>query len=91
MNNYEKIRAMTIDNLAEYLNDKWLHDNDPSMEWWNDNYCSKCESVSIYAEYLGRNLDFAWCELNGKCKFCSELDRLPNSKEVMKMWLESED
>lgn len=92
MNNYERIRAMTIDDLAEYLSDKWSHYDDPSMEWWNDNHCSKCESVSVYVEHLGRNLDFAWCELNdNKCKFYLELDGLPNSKEVMKMWLESED
>lgn len=33
MTNYERIRSMGIDELAEYLNDRWIHDDDPSIEW----------------------------------------------------------
>lgn len=91
MNNYERIMSMEIDELAEYLNDKWTHDDDPSIEWWNKKYCSNCEPITVKAQYLGHNIDCSWCELNDdKCKYFPELKEMPDSKQIMRMWLESD-
>ena len=90
MNNYERIRAMTINDMAEFFDDKWSYDYDPAIEWWDDTYCSKCESVKRYVDVVDREMDFAWCEVNGVCKYFPELDEVPNRKRIMKLWLESE-
>lgn len=91
MNNYERIKSMSIDDLAEFLDERWSHDNDPCIEWWDKTYCNKCKSVKAYVDYLEREKEYAWCEVNGdKCKFFPEMDVLPNAKQMMKLWLESE-
>lgn len=88
---FEKIKSMNIDELAEYMDKHWTHDNDPSIKWWNKEYCSKCEPVTKYVDYLGREEEYAWCEVNDdRCKFFPELDILPDTKQMMKLWLESE-
>ena len=88
---FEKIKSMNINEFADYLNECWIHDNDPSMEWWNEKYCNNCESVNAYFEYINREMECAWCEINGeKCKFFPEFVTTPNSKEIIKLWLESE-
>lgn len=92
MNNYERIRNMSIDDLAEFLDERWSHDNDPSIEWWNRKYCGHCEPVMKHVNFSGREteMDFAWCEVNGKCKYFPELEEYPNTKQMMKLWLEEE-
>lgn len=92
MNKYERLRSMTIDDMAGYLDACWSHDDDPSMEWWNKKYCNNCEPVYKYAECFNREVDFAWCEVNGgQCKYFPELDGLPDNRQIMKMWLESDE
>lgn len=88
MNNYERIRTMTIDDMTEFFDDKWSHDYDPAIEWWDDTYCSKCESVKRYVDVVDREMDFAWCEVNGVCKYFPK--EVLNRKHIMKLWLESE-
>lgn len=93
MNNYERIRAMSIDDLSEFLDERCSYDNDPSIEWWDRKYCGHCESVTKkYVNFSGHEteMEFAWCEVNGKCKYFPELEEYPNTRQMMKMWLESE-
>ena len=40
---------------------------------------------------LDRECEFAWCELNGKCKFFKDMDDIPDVKQIIKMWLESDE
>ena len=88
---FEKIRSMDIDEFAEFLDDNWTHDNDPTIEWWNQKYCNNCDPIRDWAECFKTEVDFAWCELNGKCKYFPDLDEVPDSKQMIKMWLESEE
>lgn len=90
MTKFEKIKSMNIDEFAEYLNKYWIHDNDPCIKWWNNNYCNNCEPELSEGFELGRKQEFAWCELHSKCKFFEDMNRIPSCMQTIKMWLESE-
>jgi hypothetical protein len=71
---------------------------------FTEKYCSKCESIKCkYADaeeklgfspfsYSGE-IECAYCELENKCRFFSELEDAPSNVEMIKMWLieETED
>lgn len=88
---FEKIKLMDIDEFAEWLDENGQFDGSPWSAWWDKTYCKNCESIMCH--YEGSELEFpcAWCEINeNKCKFFPEMDDVPDSKEIVKMWLESE-
>lgn len=92
---FEKIKLMDIDKFAEWLDEHGQLGQSPWMEWWNENYCSQCPLENDYLHDCTGEQDyyvpaeFAWCELHNKCKFFPEMDEEPDSKEIIKMWLES--
>ena len=105
MTNLEKIKNMDIDILAAWLDEHGMFDHSPWSEWWDKNYCSKCESVECsYADaeeklsltpFYNETFECAYCELadeNGitRCRFFPELDGVPDNETVIKMWLEEE-
>lgn len=100
MTNLQKIANMSIDELAEWLDENGQYDNSPWNLWWDENYCSKCESIECtYAKaeekldstpYYRHTIKCAYCELENKCKFFPELEDVPDSVNVIKMWLEVE-
>ena len=81
---YDTLTSKDIDGLAEWLDKYGMFDQSPWLTWWDNNYCKKCDGV----EYKGQ--DWAWCELNGKCKFFQDLKDIPDNKQIIKMWLELE-
>lgn len=87
---FEKIKTMNIDKLAEWIDEHGTYDDSPWMNWWNNTYCKKCESETVYAEYLKRNIECAWCELYEKCRFFQDMNEVPDCKQTIKLWLESE-
>ena len=85
MNIFESIKHKSIDELVEWLDKCCYTDYAPWILWWDDNHCRKCEGI-----FSEGNM-WAWCELNdGKCKYFPDKDFMPDSKEIIKMWLESE-
>lgn len=105
MTNLEKIKNMSIDELAEWLDKNGMFDNSPWLNAFNDKYCEKCESIECcYADakeklgitpFYDETFECAYCELadeNGvkRCRFFQELDDIPDNKEMIKMWLEEE-
>jgi hypothetical protein len=105
MTNIEKLKAMTLDELAEWLDKNGMFDNSPWMNWFNKNYCEKCESIKIaYTDvkeklnlepWFGHTIECAFCELADesgvkKCRFFPEFDDVPDNKEMIKMWLSEE-
>ena len=87
---FDEIKSKNIDELAEWLDKHGAFDTAPWMQWYDDNYCSKCEPETACVEgYHGEN-DFAWCELHGKCKFFEDLETIPDHKQTIKMWLQLE-
>lgn len=86
---FDIIKNKNIDELAEWLDKYCLFDNAPWLWWWDKNYCNKCETVIEYSDELKDKCEFTWCELNGKCKYFQNLNDIPDSKQMIKMWLES--
>lgn len=88
MTNFENIKAMSIDEFAEWLEQNTTWVDAPWTIWFNDNYCAKCEPEYGTMVDTGRKVTFAWCELHEKCKFFPDLEEIPGDKEIIKMWLE---
>ncbi len=87
---FEKIKAMNIDELAKWLDEQCPHDVDPCVTWWDNTYCKNCESVTAKYDDSCIDMEFAWCELHGKCRFFQDMDEVPDTVQITKMWLESE-
>ena len=100
MSNFEKMKSMSIDDLAKWLDEYGQFDNSPWSNWFAKKYCNNCESIKCrYDEvkerlditpFYNREIECAYCELEKKCQFFSEIEDIPNNVEVVKMWLESE-
>lgn len=96
MNVFEKIKSMNIDEFTEWFSKNHIDAIDQSMEWWNNTYCSKCESEIVYvpddtSENTWRTeCEVAWCEVNDNCKYFQDLDDAPDYKQIVRLWLESE-
>lgn len=87
---FNDINSMNIDNFAEWFDKHCAHDDDPAITWWNDTYCKNCEPVIGRYEDSNVNMEFSWCEIYGKCKFFQDLDSVPDTLQMTKLWLESE-
>lgn len=88
---FENLKIKNIDEVAEWMSENCSSDDSPWWEWWDKHYCKKCESISCFVPAFGREADCTWCELNdNKCKFFPDMGEMPNEKEIVRMWLESE-
>jgi hypothetical protein len=102
MNNFEKLKSMSIEELADWLDKHGQFDHSPWSDWFAKKYCDNCESIKCrYADaeeklgfspfyFYGGEIECAYCELEHKCKFFSELDDTPDNRDTIRMWLESE-
>ena len=88
--NFAAIKAMNIDQLAEWLNKHLAFDDAPYMVWFDEKYCNNCEP--IMCKYPDSSIEFpcAYCELEQTCKFFPEQEDVPDSQKIIKMWLEAE-
>lgn len=87
---FDKFKSKNIDELAEWLDKYSNFEYAPWMKWLEDTYCSKCPTEIGRFVDSDRDVNFCWCELHNKCRFFSDMDSIPDSKQVIKMWLESE-
>lgn len=87
---FDKFVSKNIDELADWLDKYSDLDIAPWNRWWDKNYCRKCEAVIVNEPQKLWNQEYAWCELNGKCKYFQYMKDIPSHKQVIKMWLESE-
>ena len=87
---FEKIQLMNIEEFAEWLNEYGQFDGSPWIKWWDEHYCKNCESIMCHHKDSIYEFPCCWCELHDKCKFFPEMDEVPDNKEIIKMWLESE-
>ena len=84
MTMFDIIKCQNIDEFTEWLAEHSSAGFLSWDNWFDENYCHKCEAVTV------DNKEYAWCELNHKCKFFEEMDSIPSYKQVIKMWLERE-
>ena len=102
MSNFKRLQSMSVDELAQWLDENGQFDTSPWSEWFSKKYCNNCESIkckyadaeekldfSPYTFYSG-DIECAYCEIYHKCKFFENLEDVPDNKEVIKMWLEEE-
>jgi len=87
---FDSAKSKNIDELVEWLDKNGAYDYTPWDKWFDRTYCKKCEAVKDYVDYLHGEHEFCWCELHNKCRFFQDMDRTPNRKQVIKLWLESE-
>lgn len=87
---FEDIKYRNIDEFVEWMDKYCAFDQSPYMDWFDKNYCKKCEPVVVEDPEGYIDLEAAWCELHDKCKYFQNMDDIPTIKETIKMWLESE-
>lgn len=95
MTNFDFLRSMSVEKLAKWLDEHGQFDGSPWMDWFNENYCSNCESIKCKVDekvafFPGHTIDCAYCELENKCKFFPELNEVPDNEGIIKMWLNHE-
>ena len=94
MNNFEKLKSMSAEELAEWL-DILHYDNTPWLQWFDSKYCSQCSPVVVTREEYkdkfgcsgyGDTVECAYCEWENNCKFFLEMDEAPSRTDILKMW-----
>jgi hypothetical protein len=90
MTTFEYVKSKNIDELVDWLDRNGASDYTPWDNWFDKNYCRKCKTVVSHTNYLEGEHEFCWCELYHKCMFFQDMDRTPDRKYVIRLWLESE-
>ena len=92
MNIYEKFKSMTIEELTDWIDKYGQFDNSPWIKWFDKTYCKNCESIKRHSKQYGYNTEtsYAYCELHDNCKFFPDIEYIPDNKDIIKMWLETE-
>ena len=90
MTKFEELKNMNIDEFSSWLDEHGKFDGSPWIKWWDETYCQKCESIIAKLPEWNVKREFAWCEIEHKCRFFPELDNVPDNKEIIKRWLETE-
>ena len=90
MTNFENLKSINIENLAEWLDEHCQFDLAPWSLWFDRTYCRNCEP--IMCQYPDSSMKFpcSYCELEQTCKFFPEQEDVPDSQKIVKMWLEGE-
>lgn len=89
---FENMKAKNIDEFAEWLDENCMTDGSAWCVWFNNKYCKHCEPIIVKGDDFYRDMEYCWCELNGdRCKFFQDMKEIPWGKQLIKMWLESED
>jgi hypothetical protein len=86
---FDNFKTKNIDELAEWLSEYGMQDFAPWDNWFDSEYCSKCDTI-IKTDGIYKT-EYTWCEANcNKCRFFQDMNEVPWGKQIVKMWLESE-
>ena len=90
MTNFEKLKSMNEEEISEFLDSIASIDDNPWTVWFNKRYCENCETIrgSLIPDIY---CDLTYCEVNGNCRYFQDKDDIPDSKEMIELWLASED
>lgn len=102
MTKFESINSKNIDEFAEWLDKYGAYDDSAWSKWFDENYCQKCKTVIMPREEYARidgwsrsdycgDIECGYCEIRDKCQYFQDKDEVPNNKEIIKMWLETEE
>lgn len=87
---FESIHSKNIDELVEWLDKNGAYNQSPWERWFNANYCRKCKPVVTQLPYLKGEHVCNWCEANNGCVYFQDMKKIPNRRQVIRLWLESE-
>lgn len=90
MTNFENIKAMSVEELASWLDKHGRFDNSPWIAWFDTLYCGNCEPIICHYPESKREFSCSYCELEGQCKFFPDMDHVPDNEDIIKMWLQLE-
>ena len=101
MNNFEKLRSMSVEDLAKWLDQNGIIDHSPWLDYFNNKYCANCESVMCKYEdaeaaigfkpcFSDDDIECAYCEVYKKCRYFPDMTEVPDGVEMARLWLESE-
>ena len=90
MNNFDKLKSLDIDKFTEWLDDNGQYDTAPWSLWFDRKYCKNCEDIICKSPDDLFHSRCAYCEIYDKCRFFDEMEDVPDSKEIVRLWLEAE-
>ena len=90
MNIFDNMKNMSIDEMVEWLDKNWTTDYAPWIMWWDEYFCQKCKPVIYTSPDWDVDMEYSYCEVNGNCRYFKNLNKIPDNKQIIKMWLESE-
>lgn len=90
MTQFEILKSMDIETLAEWLDKNGQFDGSPWTIWFDKLYCGNCESIMCHYEDNSREFPCSYCEIYEKCRFFPNMSKTPDNKDIIKMWLETE-
>ena len=90
MNNFEKLRSISVEELAEWLDKHLAFDNAPYTIWFDQKYCKNCEPIMCKCPDSSLRIPCAYCELEDTCIYFPEQEDVPDIQQIIKMWLEAE-
>ena len=90
MTNFEKLKSMNEEEISEFLDSLANIDDNPWIVWFNKRYCENCEAIRSYGRNPNIYYDSTYCEVNGNCRYFQDKDDIPDNKEMIELWLESE-
>lgn len=88
---FDKFKSMSIDELTEWINHYHQGISPPWIEWLDKHYCANCDLIKTFVPDYGKEMSFSWCELHNTCKYFPEANGLLDDKQIIRMWLESQD
>ena len=90
MTNFEKLKSMSVEELAKWLNENGQFDTAPWTLWFDQKYCKNCEDIECKSPDDSRKYICAYCEIYDNCRFFPDYSDVPDNLEVIKMWLKAE-
>ena len=89
MTNFEQFKNMNMNELARWIDENVMVECAPHNIWFDKKYCSKCDPIVI-VHNDGYEMEYAYCEMNDKCRFFPEHNILSDTENVVKLWLEND-
>jgi hypothetical protein len=90
MTNFEKIKSLSVEGLSGWLDVIISKNIRPWKDWFNKEYCDKCEPEYIFHEWGGVDFPISFCEQEGYCKFFPYSGTAIETRDIIEMWLNRE-
>ena len=91
MTRFESIKSKNIDEFVDWIDKHFALDSAPYMYWFDKKYCNHCQPEEVYDVDRDSYDDYGYCEVCGKCRFFKDSNEVPTTKQIIKMWLETEE